>query len=772
MTFFLTFLVGICVYNLKLVSIKKLIENLSLEAYPILMAFQGLLIFIFINSLNKITKKSPKLFYYGAFIYGGLVVAFANFIPESLFGEKLYINIFSCLIFLMSTLAVMIIELSLKDLQTKNISILKNPNFSGQLCFSFEMGVIGGAIGTLLGSKISNHLIEGLINTSCFFASLFVLIFLIKKTSFKAAEKTIKEVPPNKEFESEEKVDIFRFPFVPLMMMLAGILLLSKHIQGFGVILGFVELKKTSGLDISVIFSYLNLAQTGIILFLLLPSLLKLKFQKNTWGNGIKIFLFLQSVSMGLLTFFSPALALIGFGAMRKITQHTFLNKSLPILESTIPKFIRFKIKNNQEKFGQSISYFALALLSGIYIYSPIPSSFLWILGFGMAIWGLVIRKKLLGTINRFQVANITQVDVFEAVNACYSLGNSESQLHSKALINLLNQHPRPFLAKAIIFSLGRMEKNECIPHIIKYYNEYDREDIQLACVEALLNYKSYDVDLFFTKSLQDLIIKNTSLGELRVNVFKAISTRLKSTCVLTLLQLLNKSEKNDSIIANTIIFLGEIAYQANDESVYAVISKYLDEKYSRRIRSNSILYLYRSKVFHIEAQEALDTFLTSKEFFDRSAVAFLAGNLKIKGLIPFVLKNSFESKHSNSTILVSLIKLGYVEACEWFATLVMCQNEVEALTSLNQLNTVEDVQMRYLVYENIFKQFPDSAEILRFLNYLRKTKRNFDHDRQVIRNEAIKLGMSIVIDKNLFDNQTEDIGRGKIEPKKSKQIA
>ena len=131
--------------------------------------------------------------------------------------------------------------------------------------------------------------------------------------------------------------------------------------------------------------------------------------------------------------------------------------------------------------------------------------------------------------------------------------------------------------------------------------------------------------------------------------------------------------------------------------------------------------------------------------------------------MVPFILKNSFESNHSNSTILISLIKLDYTKACKWFALLVMTQNETEALTSLNQLNTVKSVHMRYLVYQSIFKQFPESSEILRFLNYLRQTKRNFDHDRRVIRDEAIKLGIKLQSDKNLFDRRTKVRSKKKV---------
>jgi HEAT repeat protein len=317
------------------------------------------------------------------------------------------------------------------------------------------------------------------------------------------------------------------------------------------------------------------------------------------------------------------------------------------------------------------------------------------------------------------------------------------------ALVSLLQMMPRPMLAKAIIFSLGKMGRRQSIPVIINYLEKNDREDIQLVGINALSNFKGHELDLYYTHTLENLIKRQTALGELRLDVFTAIADRILSVATLTVLKVLEESAGNHNAIANCLNLLGIIAVKNNDHELYDILAKYLDISYPRRVRSNAIMYLYRSKKYQHLALEGIDAFMTSKDAFDRSAVAFVAGELKLTGLLPYVIECSIELQHNNSTLLVSLLKLKYKESFKWFVDYIVSANDKETLTALNQFHTIKNQSIRYAVYFELIKSHP--AKISYILDMLRNTKRNFDQDRQAIVNEATNVGIELVKDNELF---------------------
>jgi len=743
LVFLFTFWAGWGLYNLKLVSVVKLLDDLSLDAYPPLMLAQAALIFFSIKAIEWVAKKSSKWFYGIAGLFALLVSSTAVF-PWAqhfaIFASPSFKMAVSCSYFLLSSLAVILVEMALKGIQSNNISLLKNPHISGQLCLSLELGIIAGALYTLVGNSLQMHDLDYITNAIPFAFMLFMFPVFRAEPVKTLVDKTSKE--------SSKERDFLRYPFVPFLILLSIILLTSKHIQGLGVILGMLEIKTGGASQISVIFSKLNLAQTVAIIFGLIPSFFKQK-STYTWGRGVRIFLGLQAVSMGLLVFYSPAVMLIGTGIGRKLTQHLWLNKSIPILDSNIPYDVRFHVKKITEKYGQAISYVLIAIASAMVFYGPVPKMVLWLGGCALAVFGLLIRKRLLDTLNEFQVGNIVKSDLYEAVNACYSLANPESGKHYMALLNILKNKPRPMLAKAIIFSLGKMKEQRSVPYICDFYHKNDREDIQLVAVDALMNYPSHNVDLFFQRCLQGLITKQKSLGELRVSVFNSISSKIENVAILTLLDLLEVKKDDPLVVANTLILLGELAVKRQDEALFDILAKYLAPEYERRIRSNVIMYVYHSDKYRQAAQEGLDTFLTSNDLYDRTAVAFLAGNLKLRGLLPFVLENSLENEHQNSTLLISLLKMGHKQSAVWFADYLMNREENDVMTALNQLNFVPNQAQRFLVYFQILTRYSDRVGEL--LDALRRTKRNFDSDRQVIRSEAKRLGIKIEADHQIF---------------------
>jgi len=479
--------------------------------------------------------------------------------------------------------------------------------------------------------------------------------------------------------------------------------------------------------------------------------------QNITWGRGFKIFFGGQIFSGIMMLIFTGPFSLLSYGILRKVNQHAFLNPSVPILDSSIPEKHRFLIKNHQETWSQLIGYTTLALVTSVTIYTSLGNSFLWASMVLIGCAGFYYRAKVMKNLNEFQLSYIVRCNIYEAVSAFMSLANSESSQHYRALVNLLKQRPRPIISKAIIFSLGRMRKVEAIPSLLEFYKETDREDIQQVIIEALLNFKSYEIDRFFKDTLHDMINNQVKLGSMRMAVFRSLSKRIKHLAILTLLEELEYNKNNDKELANTVRLIGDIAVRFNDKLLLSYLPQYLDDKYSRRIRINTILNLYRSKKYSALAKEHLDVFLTSANPDDRSAVAFIAGELKLRGLISFVLKNSEDCQHKNSTLLISLMKLGHNTAAKWFVELMLEAKEDTIMVALNQLSLIEDYEIRYEVYAELIYNHPDKIQF--FLAELRHTKRNFDEDRKVIHLEASKIGYQIQEeDWGFSSSKTEDI--------------
>jgi hypothetical protein len=333
-------------------------------------------------------------------------------------------------------------------------------------------------------------------------------------------------------------------------------------------------------------------------------------------------------------------------------------------------------------------------------------------------------------------------------VNSCYSLANPEASNHAMAMISLMNQKPKPMLLKAIIKSLGNMHSEEAIIPLMQIYQTNTREDVQLAAIESLLKFKSHEIDYFLLKSLQKVIEEQTSLGEIRRSIFTAITSRLSDVAIPTLLGILKNNPEDQRIIANVLIVMGEIAVKQNDIALLDKISEYLGPQYTRRVRANALMFLFHHKRYHAKASSIFGTFLASNDEYDRSAVAFLAGELHLKGMMGFVLENSKTQSHHNSTLLMALLKLGYDEATYLCADLILNVPE-QRIVALNQLSAINNNSTRYKVYFEVLEKFPD--RINEFLQLLVKSNRDYDDDRCLIHKEAKRLGLEVMEDNQLF---------------------
>ncbi len=735
-------------YALKLVSIVKISEFLSLAYFPILMLAQSALFFLSIKPLEKLAERGQSHYFLVSILMGALTV-FSIFWPgEERANLRSYAEIFSCVIFLLSTFSLMVIEIGVHNYIGSKGSILKNPNLSFRTTFSIETGYLFAAV--LSYAVVSNPTENILIRVVPFFVLLAML--LSNPSSLLWYE------PKEKSNGSQVKY----YPFISLLLVLTVTVFFTKNMQIYATFKGVIDLKNEHNTDTTFIFSVLSIIETALVLLVLIYG--SLIPQKGTnWVQGFKIYLLGQALSFGILIFYSPALALVSSNVLRRVTENSFLNISRKILDASIPSRIRFHVKNFVENRASGLAFLLVALVTLITMGGVLPDAIVWFASFvasGVGIWTLY---RLVYRLTDFHIANIATHNVDDCLSAFYSLANDHSAAHNFALLAFLDKNPRPVIEKAVIYALGEMGNPENIAPIMRSYEGSDREDIKLEAIRALLKFPQYEVDLFLTRTYEHLIRNDLSLGTMKRRLIELVSTRDKTLSILSVYKIYakikDKENVDDRVLANLVEIIGLLGEKYQDRYLLDLTSTFLDLKYSRRVVFNAIKHLYPYPSYKAKAQKYLDLFLTSEDKKDRGAVAYIAGHLKLHGLLPFIVKNSEDLNHKNSTLLISLIKLEYEPAFTKLAQFIIQEEEMDAVTALGQLNSVEKISSRLRVYFEVLAI--DISFANKLLKMLRETKKEFTVDRDYIMQELFRHGIAIDQEQNTIFLEKAEINLG-----------
>jgi HEAT repeat protein len=293
------------------------------------------------------------------------------------------------------------------------------------------------------------------------------------------------------------------------------------------------------------------------------------------------------------------------------------------------------------------------------------------------------------------------------------------------------------------------MKSPEVVDDLIEFYHHSAREDIKVETVKALSNYQSHHIDLFLLEILESIVADDAFRTEEKRELFHVIANKIANIAIPTVLKILKVNSENFRIIANSILVLGELAVKTKDETLFYLLSKYLAPIYSRRIRANSTLYLYQHKDFRKYANACISSLLTSGNEYDRNAVAYIAGELKLESLTPFILEASSKIQHQSSTLLIALLKLGYSTAHQILADRIVHDDRNAVVDILKQINMIKDTSSRHAIYYHIFAKYPSKVDHL--LEMMSLSEKNFDRDRIALRKEAMKLGIYIKHDTKLF---------------------
>lgn len=736
-------------YSLKLVSIVKLLGELDFKFYPLLMLIQGITLFGSIKLMTRISENNEKRFYVITLALG-LVLAFvANNHEFNQFARNQLGWYYSFIVFLLSVFVILAIDITTRLLVTSKISMLENPKAATIVTFFGEAGGLVGALLTLLLTQsliFFNSLLTPLVMSFPFVAAL-LCIFLMQ-----ADEKNKSSYSDNPKIEEALKQHSVTLKqhlryFLPVLIAIVSMVLLLKHIQGFAVIVGLKQWQESSEQPITSLFSLLAIIQYALILLLLAPYFF-VRNKSTMWSSGFRVLFFVQSFTMLVISLFPSPLTLLASGVVRKIIHRSFVGKSMNMLISSIPESIRFEVKSKSQKIAHTIAFVSVSVLSYLAINEWISLQLVWFLGVIVAIYGIYLIRGLLLKLNRFHVENILEFsrcpfNVYEAISSCHSLANRDAARYFPKVSNVINKkYSRSIFAKALIHTMGEMKNQQAVEYLFELFYVAKREDVQLEILKALNRFEGLEIDHFMLTVLKKTMYQDTQRGELRTSFCKVIAKRLPQQSIGIATQAIEENPSDSRVIGNAIDVLGEISSQRQSKKIRRYLAKFLSNDYSRRVRLNAIKHLYYVSQHRRQIEEILNSLESSSKLQDQAGAAYLYGVLSVTEKISFVQELNVLTERRNSTILLSLIRLGVTGTEYDFIHLLREADADQALNYLKQLYRVREKRFRYLVYSAILERYPE--DVSHVLHGMRDSFKNFDDDRRVIIEEAQRRGIAI----------------------------
>ena len=752
---------GWCVFNLQIISLVRLLQEVGIEVLPFLMILQACFSWVLLRVWGNAALGSSSRFLYSALALGALtsLVAHIGFQDEVLVP---YQELIFGVLFILSQLSISALRMGIHVVFSKQISVLKTPQISTQLSIAEESGFLLGVLALWFSPGQTGM---GAVLLSLFpFAAAVAGVRIMKS---RQGESPLKQLVPDPEADkglirrlktigegvvrpilnihypithSDVKL---RSPYLGWLVGLFTVVAFLKSFQWFGMAYGLAEASK-EGAQILNIFSRMALVQSAFTLTILVASL-RFSSKIPTWTIGFRVLLTAQGVANSFLTFFPLPYPLMSAEISRKVLEHGFLGRSLQLLTSSIPDEDRLEIRHMLERWSTTSGTLLAGFVALLSIHGFMPIWFACFCSVMVAALGLKLHRNLFQTLSDFHIARLNQDRLQGVIQACYVLGTQECRHHHAALTGLLERNPRPAITKAVIHALGRMNHPAVIP-AIKPYLKHDREDVQLAAIRALHHHRGHEVNLALLILMRDLIRSEMAL---RFNVVKVLTERLGRLAIPYLLEVL-ENPLNDRVAANTVEILGGIAQAEGDEDLMDYLAKFLDNKYPSRIRSNAILALYHHRVHWEKALESFDRLLTSRHAKELDALAYICGMLKLRGHESFIWRLSENAGHRDATLLISLLRLGNIDAPKLLAEWLIGPSERQAYVTLVRLSTVS-VKTRAQVLYEITENHPEHLDLV--LLRMRASQRDFEADRDLIREEAKRLGVGLM-EESAWANQ------------------
>ncbi len=741
--FGLSVLAGCCVFQLQSLSIFGLLDVIGLKALPVLLLSQSIISWLFLRVFGHALLARSQSFVASSFVMGALI-SFASIHAQWGEGEAPSAQVFG-LLFIGAQLTISALRMGVHVTLSRQISILKNPQVSVQLSIAEESGFLLGVLGLVAFPELRSK------DGSIFQLLPFIAATLVFVAIQLRAKAPLKEIFPNpKLFEQLGKLSrYFRpaaqgqslraaprsyRPYLSPLIQLFAVISAMKVLQWFGMAYG-LDLAVSEGSTVVKVFSRLSLVQSSATLIILLASL-RFSSRIPAWSLGFKVLLGAQAVlSLGLFVVPS-ALLLMGSEVVRKVLEHGFMSRSLQLLTASIPEEDRLETRHLMERWSVTAGTAAVALVSFVALHSLVGFQIIWLGAAALCAWGLKLRHRLFRTLNDFHLSNLNQESLAGVIQSCSVLGHPESQNHYAALVHLLARQPRPVIVKNLLYALGRMRNPKALDSILSFL-EASREDIQIASIRAAQNYQGHEINLRLLRLLRDVCRAQMAI---KSNVVHELTQRLGLLAVPYILELFDSS-KDERVTANAVEILGEISAREKDEDLRVYLSRFLKPQHPRRVRANAAVVLYDHPEYCKEALEVFDCFMTSTDQKELGSFAYMAGILELRAYEPVIFRMSAKVDHTDSTLLVALLRLRNQDVIGILAQWIVGSDDAKAHEALVRLSGVH-FEIRSQIFEIVLTQHGSWLDLV--LVRMRRSQRDFDYDREMIRQEALRLGIKL----------------------------
>ena len=276
-------------------------------------------------------------------------------------------------------------------------------------------------------------------------------------------------------------------------------------------------------------------------------------------------------------------------------------------------------------------------------------------------------------------------------------------------------------------------------------FNQFPREDVQLEILRALSKYPNLEIENFLQTVLKKTMYYDTRRGDLKISFCEVIAKRMPQPTISLATQVIESNPSDTRVVGNAIDVLGEIATRVRSRKIFDYLARFLAPDYPRRIRINAIKHLYHVKAHRQVINEIILGVHNSTRLEDQCGAAYLYGILGIYDHLAFIQALNEKTRHRNSTVLLSLLRLNQTGVEIDIINLMREATPEQAQIYINQLYRVRDEKLRYRVYFALLQYYPENVNDI--LHLLRDSLKNFDRDRAVIIEEAERLGIPIADD-------------------------
>ena len=333
---------------------------------------------------------------------------------------------------------------------------------------------------------------------------------------------------------------------------------------------------------------YLVASAASIVLSVITGRLVRTRHISPLWLIGTYVVATLGiAIFAGMSDIF---IAFIALAVVRRIAATSFLSPGVMMLVSAFAGQIRARLRAAHSLYYYTVASLPLAL---VYTYtSRAVESQRTLVGGTLVVLLLVAIGALLLTRRRVIPCLYCLIDEGSragAVSAVQALSYLKPPHYSDRMEDLLDMDPRLALRKTIILGLGHVNYNRHTTQTIMGEFKSDREEIQIAVLDALKLSRRYEALQFLAKVMMAKEMSHSL--RVRMNAAKVIAALYGRKAIPFLLNGLD--DPDERVVANTL----EVLSVFRDKNLARYFREYVESS-TPRVRANALMGLgrYRSE--------------------------------------------------------------------------------------------------------------------------------------------------------------------------------